>query len=246
MFTHSISSQAKILTAGLLLSLAPAVSAQYQGGPVSNGGSISGIVKTKGKAPADEIRTVTKNAEQCGAKMPAQKFVVGPNGGVRYAVAMIEKISAGKTMSGAGGLTYDNENCKFVPHVMVAPVGATLKVSNSDDMLHNSHFFLVEGGKKKNLINLALPRKGQVIENNKILRKEGLISVECDAHEFMQGFIWALPHPYGEVTGEDGTFKMTDVPPGNYSLKIWHEGLGEKVLAVSVEAGKDAKVSVEM
>lgn len=228
------------------LGLAPETPAQYAGGPVSNGGSISGVVKAKGKPPADEIKVVKKNAEQCGAKMAAQKYVVGSSGGLQYAVAMIEGIKAGKKAEAGSDLTYDNSACKFEPHVMVAPTGSVLKVRNSDDMLHNSHFFLVEGGKKKNLINLALPKKGQVLENNKILRKEGLISVECDAHDFMQGFIWSLPHPYGEVTGTDGTFRMAEVPAGTYSLRIWHEALGEKTVSVTVEAGKDAKVSVEL
>lgn len=228
------------------LGLAPETPAQYQEGSVANGGSISGIIKAKGKPPADEIKVVKKNAEQCGAKMAAQKYVIGPSGGVQYAVAMIEGIKTGKKNAAGGDLFYDNSACKFEPHVMVAPTGSVLKVRNSDDMLHNSHFFLIEGGKKKNLINLALPKKGQVLENNKILRKEGLISVECDAHDFMQGFIWSLPHPYGEVTGADGSFKLADVPAGKYTLKVWHEGLGEKSVVVTVEAGKDAKVNVEL
>jgi hypothetical protein len=234
------------LAVAVTLGLSSEIRAQYQGGPVANGGSISGIIKAKGKPPADEIKIVKKNAEQCGGKMNAQKYVIGPSGGVQFAVAMIEGIKAGKKAAAGADLFYDNVDCRFEPHVMVAPTGSVLKVRNSDDMLHNSHFFLVEGGKKKNLINLALPKKGQVLENNKILRKEGLISVECDAHEFMQGFIWSLPHPYGEVTGPDGTFKLADVPAGKYDLKVWHEALGEKVVSVTVEAGKDAKVTVEL
>jgi hypothetical protein len=234
------------LLAAAVSALAPHGAAEYKEIAVANGGSISGIIKAKGKPPADEMKIVKKNAEQCGAKISAEKFVVGPGGGLKWAVAMIEKIDAGKKNAPAGDLTYDNDKCRFTPHVMVAPTGAVLKVSNSDDMLHNSHFYLVEGGKKKNIINLALPKKGQILENNKVLRKEGLISVECDAHEFMQGYIWALPHPYGQVTGEDGSFRLTDVPPGAYSLKLWHEALGEKTVQVTVEAGKEAKVAVEL
>lgn len=218
---------------------------QYKGGPVANGGSISGVVKAKGKPPADEVRIVHKNEAQCGAKMNAQKFVISPAGQVKWAVAMLKDIKAGKAMD-ATPLFYDNIDCRFEPHVMVAPAGTVLKVRNSDDMLHNSHFFLVEGAAKKNLINMALPKKGQVIENAKVLRKDGLVSVECDAHDFMQGFIWVLPNPYGVVTGDNGEFKLTDVPAGSYTLKVWHEGLGEKEIPVTVEAGKDAKVAVEL
>jgi len=210
----------------------------------SAGGSISGTVKAKAKA--DEEKIVKKNPETCGAKIKAQKFVIGAGGGVQYAVAMLTDVKDGKAMAAPADLFFDNVGCKFEPHVLVAPLGATLKVRNSDDMLHNSHFFLVEGDQKKNLVNLALPKKGQVIENNKILRKEGLVSAQCDAHDFMQGYIWVLPNAYGVVTGADGSFKLSDVPPGSYTLKVWHEALGEKTAKVTVEEGKDAKVSVEL
>lgn len=235
----SIPTLCALVLTGAVLSMA-----QYKEIAVANGGSISGTVKSKSKLPADEMKVVTKNPEQCGHKIAAQKFV-GAGGGVEYAVVMIEKIAEGKKAA-AGDFFYDNEKCMFKPHVLVAPVGATLKVRNDDDMLHNSHFFLMDGAAKKNLINMALPKKGQVVENTKILRKEGLISVECDAHDFMQGYIWAVPHPYAVVTGNAGDFKLTDVPAGSYTLKIWHEGLGEKTATVKVEAGKDAKLTVDL
>jgi len=90
-----------------------------------------------------------------------------------------------------------------------------------------------------------LPKQGQEISKSKILRKPGLLSVECDAHEFMQGFVWSLPHPYGVVTNDQGQFKMSDVPAGTYNLKIWHEALGEKTISITVESGKNSKVVVE-
>jgi hypothetical protein len=230
----------------LLLAASVAALAQYTGGPVANGGSISGVVKVKGKPPADEEKIVHKNEAQCGAKVAAQKFVVSAAGEVKWAVAQLDGIAQGKKAEAPANLFYDNVGCHFEPHVMVAPMGATLKVRNEDDMLHNSHFFLMEGAAKKNLVNMALPKKGQVIENNKILRKEGLVAVQCDAHDFMQGYIWVAPNPYAEVTNDKGAFKLTDVPAGTYKLKVWHEGLGEKTVSVTVEAGKDSKVTVEL
>ncbi|MDB5104868.1 MAG: uncharacterized protein JWP91_2557 [Fibrobacteres bacterium] len=228
----------------IILALSMCAMAQYKGGAVANGGSISGTVKVKGKPPADEEKIVHKNEATCGAKMAAQKYVVGAGGGVKWAVVRIDGIKEGKAMD-AAPLFYDNLGCRFEPHVMVAPAGATLKVRNEDDMLHNSHFFLVEGAAKKNLINMALPKKGQVIENAKILRKEGLVAVQCDAHDFMQGYIWVLSNPYGAVSGDNGEFSLSDVPAGVHKLKIWHEGFGEKEVTVTVAAGKDSKVAVE-
>ncbi len=210
------------------------------------GGSITGTVKVKGDIPKDETRIVTKNAEQCGAKMNAQKYVISASGGVKWAVAMLEEAPKGGKAWGQVDLVYNNKECRFEPHVLIAPTGGTLKVSNSDDMLHNANFSQVEGDKKKGIVNLALPRKGLVLENNRILRRAGLISVECDAHDFMQGWIWSLPHPYASVTDSNGGFKIDDVPPGSYKLKVWHEGLGEKIVEVKVEDGQDSKVNVEL
>ncbi len=94
------------------------------------------------------------------------------------------------------------------------------------------------------MINLALPKQGVVIGKKKILRKAGFLSVECDAHDFMQAWLWVVDHPYATVTPADGTFALTDVPPGAYKLKVWHEALGEKTLDVTVEAGKAASIVV--
>ncbi len=210
------------------------------------GGSISGTIKVKGDIPKDETRIVSKNAEQCGAKMSAQKYVISSSGGVKWAVAMLAEAPKGGKAWGEVDLVYNNQDCRFDPHILIAPTGGTLKVTNSDDMLHNANFSQVDGDKKKGIVNLALPRKGLVLENNRILRRPGLISVECDAHDFMQGYVWSLPHPYASITDENGGFKITDVPPGNYKLKVWHEGLGEQTVQVKVEEGQDAKVDVRL
>src|SRR5690606_36766636 len=125
----------------VLLAAAAVASAQYAGGPVAGGGSISGVVKVKGKPPADEIRIVQKNEAECGAKMTAHKYVISPGGEVRWAVAAIDGMSKVKEAEAPATLLHVKLNCCFEPHMLVAPMGATLKVSNNDDMLHNSHFF---------------------------------------------------------------------------------------------------------
>jgi uncharacterized protein (DUF2141 family) len=118
-----------------------------------------------------------------------------------------------------------------------------MKVRNDDPVLHNSHFYLLRAdSSKKNVINLALPKQGVEIGKKKILRKPGLLSVQCDAHDFMQAWVWVAENPYAVVTGDDGSFSLSDVPAGSYKLTIWHEELGEKTVDVTVEAGKAANV----
>jgi len=231
---HNISP--RILTALVALCFCASQASAYTVVAVSNGGSIKGTIKASSKQ--DETRTVSKDNAFCGDSVPAEKFIIGSDGALQNAVVMLEEIAEGKDFESQGDFMVTNKGCHFVPHVMVAPKGAMMKVRNDDALLHNSHFFLVAGEKKRNVINLALPKEGLEISKSKILRKPGLLSLECDAHDFMQAWVWVLEHPYAVVTGSDGSFELSDVPVGSYKLTVWHEALGEKTLDVKVEAGK--------
>lgn len=225
-----------ILAALVALCFCASQASAYTVVAVANGGSIKGTIKAGSKP--DETLTVSKDNSFCGDSLPAEKFIIGSDGVLKNAVVKLEGIAEGKDFESKGDFKVTNKGCHFEPHVMVAREGALMKVGNADPLLHNSHFYLVDGEKKKNIINLALPTQGMEIGKPKILRKPGLISLQCDAHDFMQGWIWVLDHPYAVVTGSDGSFELKDVPAGSYKLTVWHEALGEKTMDVTVGAGK--------
>ncbi len=233
---------AYVLICSVLL-IAP-IASGYEVIAVANGGTIKGSVTVADKSLQDETLTISKDTSYCGDSLPADKYLVSGEGGLKNAVVMIEGITQGKALESEGEFLVTNNKCRFEPHVLVVPKGGLMKVRNDDPLLHNSHFFLVVGDKKKNVINLALPKQGIVIGKKKILRKPGLLSIQCDAHDFMQAWAWVTDHPYAIVTAADGSFTLDDVPPGSYKLRIWHEGLGEKSLDVTVQAGKTATASV--
>ena len=225
-----------LVTLCLCTSQAWAAKSKYEAGAVSNGGSIKGTIKAAAKA--DETVPITKDNSFCGDSLPAEKYIIGSDGGLKNAVVKLEGITAGKAFD-LPDPKISNTKCQFAPHVSVAQKKGMMVVDNQDPLLHNSHFYLVRVGKKnKNVINVALPKQGMELTKKKILKKAGLLSLQCDAHDFMQAYIWVLEHPYGVVTGSDGSFELTDVPAGSYKMTIWHEGLGEKVVDVTVEAGK--------
>jgi hypothetical protein len=226
----------RIPTALVALCLCASQAWAYSVVAVSNGGSIKGTIKASGQP--DETKAVTKDNAFCGESLAAEKFIIGGDGALKNAVVMLKEIAEGKDFESKDELVVTNKGCHFVPHVMVAPKGGMMKVRNDDPLLHNSHFFLVAGDKKRNVINLALPKEGLEISKSKILRKPGLLSLECDAHDFMQAWVWVLEHPYAVVTDSDGSFELSDVPAGSYKLTIWHEALGEKTVDVTVQAGK--------
>jgi plastocyanin len=218
---------------------APASS--YTGGPVVDGGTLSGVV-TYGGTEADGTLTITKDQETClpagSTNIPAETLVATA-GKLQNVVVWIDGVTAGKAFTPAP-VEVDNKGCHFVPHVVVGWQGSRVVAKNSDPILHNTHLTLREGG--KTLANIALPNQGQTQE--KELKKKGIVEVTCDAHEWMKGYIFVSDHPYALVTGADGAYNMTDVPPGTYTVNFWHERLGQKTASVTI--GPAATVTADM
>ncbi|MFC1584082.1 hypothetical protein ACFL5V_00895 [Fibrobacterota bacterium] len=233
------------ITMALLVCLALAAVAQYKEIEVKDGGTISGVVKKKGEIPKDPMLKVTADQEFCGEEIAAEHYVISAAGEIKYAAAFIEGIKEGAKLDKATPAFIDNVACRNEPRVIIAPKGGTMTYKNSDPINHTAHYYLMKGDKKQSLINQALPKKDMVAKHKKPLRKEGLVFIGCDPHDWEEGWIWVLPHPYGAVTDAKGTFKIENVPAGKHKLKVWHEKLGEKTVDVEVKAGAEAKVTVE-
>ena len=62
----------------------------------------------------------------------------------------------------------------------------------------------------------------------------------------MLGFIYVVGNPYYALSATDGTFEITDVPPGNYTLVANQAYTGPIEVAVTVKAGETAKIPVEL
>ncbi len=225
-----------LLVAGML-AVPGSVRAQggYQQAVVSNGGKIIGHVKYDGPIPEPYVIWVTKDKDALGEKVPDERLLISRDGKVQNVVVSLEEIAAGKAWP-ATNHTLENRGGRFVPHVQVARRGAPLEVVNSDPVLHNTHGFQ----ESRTVFNLALPNKGQRIKQT--LRRAGIIEVMCDSHDWMNGWVVVLDHPYFAITGQDGTYEITDVPPGTYKLTAWHEKLGRQQQQVTVAAGKVAQV----
>ncbi len=218
----------------------PATSmAQYKGGDVKDGGSISGTVKFKGTAPAPKKLEISKDKEVCGKSPKVDQSLVVNNGNLANAVVTITDIKTGKKID-AKKVTLDQKGCEYQPHVLAFPVGTTVEILNPDGILHNVHSY----SKANSPFNMAQPKFKKTLDVK--IDKPEAIEVKCDVHGWMQGWLVATESPYVAVTDNSGNFKLTDVPPGSYTVEVWHEKLGKNTQKVSVKAKEDAKVSFEL
>lgn len=238
MYLRTLRSTAVLL---VLLGACRAWAADYQAIPVDNGGSVAVFVRFSGAAPAGETLTVTKDMEVCGKAVPKEDLVVDAQGGLQNAVVFLENIARGKKGSPTP-LTVANQGCRFLPHVQSGRIGETLTVTNGDAVSHNTHIYVRSQGGNRTVFHKILPDKGSSHSDSRALRAEGVYEVKCDAHAFMTGWMALFSHPYHAVTSANGKAMLSDIPPGEYSIAVWHESLGEKRQRVVIEPGGSASI----
>jgi plastocyanin len=227
--------------AGLGLVLAGSVASvrAYEGGPVENGGSISGAVKFKGTPPPRKELEVNKDKEVCAVSPKLSRdLVVAADGGIQYAVVSIAGIAKGKPFD--NGAVLDQKGCEYLPHVLPVKAGSPVEILNNDNILHNIHTYST----KNPPVNRAQPKFKKSITET--FKEPEMIKVTCDVHGWMSGWFAVQEHPYYAVTDEKGAFKLTDVPPGDYELRVWQEKLGETTQKVTVQPGAETTVTFEL
>jgi len=220
----------------------PAQAARYKTAAVNNGGTITGKVTFNGTDPAPKDYAVTKNPEVCGTADRKIDFVKVNHGALEEVVVYLAKIKSGKPFP--ENLTrpfkLNQEKCAFHPFFGVMGNGQKIDVVNSDPVLHNIHVYEQIGRAKRTVFNISQPHKNTIAKMIK-LRRGNSMKIECDAHNFMHGFMFVAKNPYFAVVKDDGSYEIKDVPPGKYTLKAWHGVLGTKKAKVTVAAGGTTK-----
>ena len=237
-----------ILLALLFIS-AGAYAATYQAIDVADGGTIQGKLTFAGELPdgAVEKIAINKNPDICDADGTGYREVVWvdvDNGALRGAFVFIDGITEGKKWPAATDQQYVilQKGCRFRPWAQVVQPGPlTIRHDDGPNVLHNINtreMIGVEKGRivKRTLFNFGQPEPGD-IEKQLKPRRSHFISMNCESHNFMFGFMMAPAHPYAVVVGEDGSYAIDDVPPGSYSLKAWHPTLGIQESTVTISEG---------
>jgi len=188
---------------------------------VSNGGTIRGRVLLEGTAPKPAGFEITANPDVCGEATDNNRLQVGADGGVAWAVVRLVNVKQGKGMSAPAqnDLLIDQVGCRYRPHLVAAPIGAQVIFRNSDPTSHNVR---VEDSSEAVLMNVAQPGQGEI--DTFTVANAGPMSVGCDYHPWMNAYVFGVDNPYYAVTGPDGRFEISGIPPGEYELRMWLNG----------------------
>lgn len=212
------------------------------GGPSSapSGGiaSVRGTVKIQGSVP--KPKPINMSADPSCAKQHAgpvflQDIVSDLKGDLENVVVFVSDGLGDRTFDPpAEPAVIEQKGCVYRPHVLAMRANQPLEVVNDDPTTHNIHP-LPANNREWNKAELPMTKMDE-----SFAREEVAIPVKCNVHPWMHGYVAVFKHPFFVVTGKDGSFDLSNLPPGTYTITAWHEKLGTATQKVTV-AGSETK-----
>lgn len=241
----------------ILLATSVDLALGYEVIEIKDGATLKGTVSFKGRVPQDERIVINKDIEHCGKEQKVGKYVI-TDSKVKNVVVWLEGVKEGKAIP-QKLLPITIKDCRAVPHVNIGFVGGEYVFRNDDEILHTTQLKLELAYQKlisrrplkdgATIYNLALPQKGVEIKKpikwwHRYSKDTGFIQIRSNTHNWIRGYIFIFDHPYAAITNEDGEFMIDDIPPGEYLLKVWHEGFGTEEKKIDVKSGETAEVRI--
>jgi plastocyanin len=199
-------------------------------------GSVSGTIKLEGAAPKPKKIDMSQDPA-CSGGMGMTESVVSEGGNLSNVFVYVKDGLGDRTFDvPAAKVTIDQHGCHYVPHVLGVMTGQTVEILNSDPTTHNIH----PSPKNNKEWNESQAPKSSPLEKT-FAREEVLLPVKCNQHPWMKMYVGVVKSPFFSVSGKDGKFTITGLPPGKYTLAAVHETLGEQTM--QVEVGPKASVN---
>jgi hypothetical protein len=211
-------------------------------------GDITGTITLKGTPPKEREITPLKEDATCGkfhTEMPTTHFyVVGSNGELADVVVSLQGVAGKSTGASAPAAVLDQKGCEYIPQILAVQTEQKITIKNSDPVLHNIHDLPnPDSGNKED--NKAQMPNGPDL-SFAFPKPEDFLKFKCDVHPWMFAWVSIFDHPYFAVSAKDGTFKISNVPAGKYTLKAAHRKAGVVTQEVEVKEGAPTNVPLTL
>jgi len=234
---------------------------------VANGGAVRGKVILTGEKPRPMAFNLVTIPDPvfCGTISTGtgwrlvEDFIVGPDKSLKDVVVFLKNIEKGKPFH-MPKVRIESKDCDFIPFVNVLRDEDELTVVNMDPVEHDIQGYETARTRgARVLFNRPLPMNpfhqvagifgkkylaGEpMVEKIHLKKGRNVFVMQCGFHPYMFSWGLVLENPYYAITQEDGTFEITDIPPGEYLLTAWHPGVKDFLEQTITVAAQSATVA---
>ena len=128
---------------------------------------------------------------------------------------------------------------QFQPAVLPVLVGTTVSFPNRDTTYHSVYSF-----SRKQRFEIGLYRPGET--RTVKFDKTGEVKIFCNIHHTMRATVLVLPTPYFSKTDANGAFTISNLPAGDYTVKVWRRRLTGKTITVSIPSSGSANLTLAL
>jgi hypothetical protein len=207
-------------------------------GSLASAAEITGKIKLTGTPPPEKQIQLDAMCGKLHQKPLTTRHYMSKNGGLGNVFVYVKE-GAKSAPAPAARPVLDQVGCEYSPYVLGVQAGQHFDVKNSDPFLHNVHTLpKVEGNKEKN-VGQPIPMKSDFVFD----KPEVLVKFKCDVHPWMFAYVGVVDNPYFAVSDEEGNYKISGLPAGDYTIEAYHLKAGTKTEKVKV--GADDKKSLD-
>ncbi len=208
--------------------------------PTNGATVITGRATLAGKPPPENIFSIRDSicGKINGGKFTTRHYVVSPDGGLAEVFVHIRRGLEGRNFPVPDAATVSLSNCVLQPYVFGLMTNQLLEVRNLDK--NRQEFQVVTGGPNP-------PRKLELIPGKtariQFQRPEIPVMLASQSRPMVRAYGCITDNPFYAVTDANGSFAISNIPPGEYVLEAWHaETHGNQpgvMQSVTVAAGAD-------
>jgi plastocyanin len=207
---------------------------------VANPATLKGVISFEGAVPANEAIDMSEEPV-CAAKhsdAQQKETVVANDGKLKNVFIYVKEGLTGTYPAKTERVEIDQDGCIYEPHVVGVQVGQPIVFHNKDAVLHN-----IKATPTANRpFNISQPTEGLESERT-FSAAEVMVPVECNVHGWMQAYVGVVNSPYFAVSGDDGSFEIGNLPPGTYTIEMWHEKYGTQTQQVTLGADETKDIT---
>ncbi len=209
------------------------------------------VGKIGGGEPRDTSIAPTHDLSAC--RPFTQSLVPSRDGGVGNSVVWLVGVATGPRDDAPRRVRVMLDGCRLEPRVQRVAAGGTVMITSRDAMMTRLQFLEVGGASASRGTasrgtasrgTVLLNDAGQVVPTSDAAKVAGLVQIRDDLHPWIRAYLVVTPHPFVAVTAADGEFRFDTVPPGSYTLVIWHERFGTRQQRVRVDAHVETRVDM--